>query len=262
MLTTQRCISATYRTDITRIRSEGHGVAMSCMSPGARRNTAGHEWIEDLQEHGVRRREIRHERQGRDRGTLGRAPQGREGLRRHGPPRHGDRHRGLPLPLREHRRARSQPRLPDADDVRLLRRRQQGDRPLRRAEPRVDPALAGAAARAGRGDRRGGPHVLHQQGHRPEGHHPGRLLQRLRQLHPGRLDHHPAVREGALPQPGAHAHAQDQGGVRLPEDPAAAVQAQHPRGLPQHHLLRPRRVRHRGCGAGLLRQAREGPVRG
>ena len=31
-----------------------------------------------------------------------------------------------------------------------------------------------------------------------------------------------------------------------------------PRGLPQHHLLRPRRLRHPGGGAGLLRQGRQG----
>ena len=37
---------------------------------------------------------------------------------------------------------------------------------------------------------------------------------------------------------------------------ATAVQAGDPRGLPQHHLLRPRRLRHPGGGAGVLRQGR------
>ena len=34
-----------------------------------------------------------------------------------------------------------------------------------------------------------------------------------------------------------------------------------PAGLPQHHLLRPRRLRHPGRGPGLLRQGRQGPHR-
>ena len=43
------------------------------------------------------------------------------------------------------------------------------------------------------------------------------------QRDPGRVDDHPAVRQDPLPHPGAHLTAQDQGGVPLAEDPAAAV---------------------------------------
>ena len=41
--------------------------------------------------------------------------------------------------------------------------------------------------------------VLDQQGHRPQGHPAGGLQQRPRRRHPGRLDDHPAVRQGLLP---------------------------------------------------------------
>ena len=41
----------------------------------------------------------------------------------------------------------------------------------------------------------------------------------------------------------------------------AADQGRDPRGLPQHDLLRPRRLRHPGCRAGVLRQGRQGPHR-
>ena len=37
------------------------------------------------------------------------------------------------------------------------------------------------------------------------------------------------------------------------------LQEPDPRGLPQHHLLRPWRLRHRGGGTGVLRQGRQGP---
>ena len=50
--------------------------------------------------------------------------------------------------------------------------------------------------------------------------------------------------------------AQAQGGLPLAQAPARAEQGGDPRGLPQHHLLRPRRLRHPGRRAGLLRQSR------
>ena len=133
------------------------------------------------------------------------------------------------------------------------------DRPVRQPEPHQRPAVRRAPARPGRGHRRRGPHLLHQQGHRPQGHPAGGVQQRARRLHPGRVDDHPAVRQGPLPLPGAHPHPQGEGGVPLAEDPAPAVQGRDPAGLPQHHLLRPRRLRHPGRGAGLLRQGRQGP---
>ena len=90
--------------------------------------------------------------------------------------------------------------------------------------------------------------------HRPQGHPPGGVQQRPRQRHPGRVDDHPAVRQDPLPDPGALLQAQGQGGVPVAEAPAAAEQAADPRGLPQHHLLRPRRLRHPGGREGVLRQ--------
>ena len=47
-------------------------------------------------------------------------------------------------------------------------------------------------------------------------------------------------------------------GARLPGR-AALVEAEDPRGVPQHHLLRPPGLRRRGGRGGLLRGAREGP---
>ena len=70
---------------------------------------------------------------------------------------------------------------------------------------------------------------------------------------PGRVDDHPAVRQDPLPHPGAQLQAQDQGSHPLAEDPAGAEQVGDARGLPQHHLLRPRRLRHPGGVQGLLR---------
>ena len=164
-------------------------------------------------------------------------------------------HRVLRLP--QHRDPRRQQGLPGAVQLRLLLRRQgqRQDRSLRGAEPAVDPAGRHPAGDAGRRHRRGGPHLLQQQGHRPPGDRPGRVLQRPGQLHPGRLDDHPAVRQDPLPQPGTDAVPQGQGGVPLPEGAAAAVQVGDPRGLPEHHLLRSWRVRRAGRGQRLLRQA-------
>ena len=114
---------------------------------------------------------------------------------------------------------------------------------------------------AERRDRRRGPHLLHQQRHRPEGHPPGGVLQRSGQLHPGRVHDHPAVRQDPLPDPGAHPLPQGQGGVPLAQGAEGEVEVGDPRGLPQHHLLRPRRVRRPGRLRGLLRQAGQGPDR-
>ena len=65
---------------------------------------------------------------------------------------------------------------------------------------------------------------------------------------------HPAQAEHAL------AAAQDhRGRARLPGR-AALVEAEDPRGVPQHHLLRPPGLRRRGGGRGVLRRAREEPA--
>ena len=83
-------------------------------------------------------------------------------------------------------------------------------------------------------------------GHRPQGHRPGGVQQRPRERHPGCVDDHPAVRQDPLPDPGAQPRPQGEGGDPLAQAAAAAEQGGDPRGLPQHHLLRPRRLRHPG----------------
>ena len=79
----------------------------------------------------------------------------------------------------------------------------------------------------------------------------------------GRLDDHPAARQEPL-EAGAGRHAlapaQDhRGRARLPGR-AALVEAEDPRGVPQHDLLRPPGLRRRGRRRGVLRRAREGPA--
>ena len=93
----------------------------------------------------------------------------------------------------------------------------------------------------------------------PKGIRAGLLQQRLGRGHPGRLHDHPAVRQGPLPDPGALLRAQGQGGHPVAEAAPPAVQDRDPAGLPQHHLLRPRRVRRAGGRPGVLRQGRRRP---
>ena len=91
----------------------------------------------------------------------------------------------------------------------------------------------------------------------PDGHRAGGRGQRCtRRADPGRLDDHPAVRQELLPHARTDADAQGQGDPHLGQDRPAAVQGPDPRGLPQHHLLRPRRLRHPDRVQGLLRQGR------
>ena len=72
------------------------------------------------------------------------------------------------------------------------------------------------------------------------------LEQRLGRRPAGRVDDHPAVREERVPHPGAHALAQGAGADPRGQARDAVSQGPDPRGLPQHHLLRPRRLRHPG----------------
>ncbi len=74
-----------------------------------------------------------------------------------------------------------------------------------------------------------------------------------------RLHDHPAVREELLPAPGTDRHAQGQGILHLHQAGPREEQGPHPRGLPQHQLLRPQRLRHPGRRPGLLRHGRQGP---
>ena len=73
---------------------------------------------------------------------------------------------------------------------------------------------------------------------------------------PGRVDDHPAVRQELLPHRRPHAVAQGPRDPHLAQDRPAAVQGPDPRELPQHDLLRPRRVRHPDRVEGVLQQGR------
>ena len=74
---------------------------------------------------------------------------------------------------------------------------------------------------------------------------------------PGRVHHHPAVREEGLHGRGAHPVPQDPGGgARRPARPQGH-QGRDPLPLPQHHLPRRRRLRRRGGGGVVLPQAGE-----
>ena len=109
---------------------------------------------------------------------------------------------------------------------------------------------------AGGRHRRRGPHVLLQPRHRHPGHHPRRPRQRAeRRDHRRRLHDHAAVRQDPVPLAGAVVHPQGPRGDPLDQDPQPAEQAGDPRGLPQHHLLRQRRLRRPGRLADVLRQA-------
>ena len=72
----------------------------------------------------------------------------------------------------------------------------------------------------------------------------------------GRLDHHPAARQEPVPDPGAHALAQDAGTGAGALARAQVQQGGDSRALSQPRLFRLRRLRGRGGGAALFRQVR------
>ena len=157
------------------------------------------------------------------------------------------------LPARRHpggqrRRHRAVQRLP------LLRRHPA--RPRRRGQPGERPARQVPKTVAARRARRRGPRLLLRVRGRPRGDAPRRLEHRDRQGQAVRFDHHPAVREELLPGPGTDRHPQGQGVLHRDQARPRGEQGRHPRGLPQHQLLRPQRLRHPGRRPGVLRQGR------
>ena len=153
-----------------------------------------------------------------------------------------------------------------AVERRDLRRRRQDRarraalRPVPRARA-LEGDLAGHAQRGGRGR---GPALLPARRDRPGRHGPRRRRQHLDgHARAGRLHDHPAARQEPLEaRTGRHALAAAQdhrGRARLPGR-AALVEAEDPRGVPQHDLLRPPGLRRRGRRRGVLRRAREGPA--
>ena len=107
-----------------------------------------------------------------------------------------------------------------------------------------------------RGAGRGEPQLLHRPGHLLHRHRPGGVQQRDRWLDAGRLDDHPAVREERDPEElRADVHAQVPGAVPGHQAGQQLLEGPDPRELPEHHLLRPRRLRHRVGRQHLLRRA-------
>ena len=101
-----------------------------------------------------------------------------------------------------------------------------------------------------------GPPLLHQRRRRPARHRPRALPgRRAKKARPGRLDDHAAVRQERARRPG-RPHAVPEaarGRARVP-DHAQVVQGADPAQLPQHDLLRQRRLRDRVGRAHVLRQ--------
>ena len=145
---------------------------------------------------------------------------------------------------------------------------QRGLRRLRRADrhadqrPEQDPAhlRADLPQRQERGGLDRGHALLRAQRRRLPGHRP-----RPGQGHPqperrpGRLDDHRAVRQERARRPGQPHGLPEvpRGGARLPAR-APLEQGQDPHRVPQHDLLRRGRLRDRGRGPHLLRQAHPG----
>ena len=125
------------------------------------------------------------------------------------------------------------------------------------AQNRTSVPLASCPRTSGRGDRGRGPHASTRTAASRRSRSPAPLWGNVRgEATPGRLDDHPAVRQELLPRRSTGPLAQGQGGVHRAQDRPGAEQGRDPRGLPQHHLLRPGRLRHPGRGQGVLRQGR------
>ena len=144
-------------------------------------------------------------------------------------------------------------------ELAAARRPRPSDRRAQPAEPRDPHPRPDPADGQGGGDLDRGQALLHQQRRRRARDRPrlrpGRAPQRQR---PGRLDDRAAA-DQELP-PGAVAphdlrEAQG-GGARLPARPQV-VEGQDRHGLPEHRLLRQRRLRDRGRRADLLRPRRQ-----
>ena len=195
------------------------------------------------------------------------APGGRAGgHRRAGPDLHGvrDAHGGGQRPAL----AREQGRVPGGRELDPLRRRAglQGPGPLllpdrqadRQPQPHPRPGGRHLAQHQERRDRDRGPALLpargrglHRHRARPVAGHPAPLGR------PGRLHDHPAVREERPLRPGRPLGLPEAARVGAGLPPRAqVVEGEDPHPVPEHRLLRQRRLRHRVGGAHLLRRRR------
>ena len=127
-----------------------------------------------------------------------------------------------------------------------------------RRQPRVGAAVQGARARAGRRDRGRGPRLLPATtASAPTGIARAVVHQRsaAAPTQGGSTITQQYVKNYYLTQDQT-AHPQGQGVLHLRSSSTSRSPRTDPRGLPQHHLLRPRRLRHPGRLPGLLRQGR------
>ena len=184
---------------------------------------------------------------------------------RRGDPAAADRHLRDGLLHRRHSQARRYPHQPGVDNPGQRRLRAGQNRSARRQSSGRQ-HRPGARACAPGGDRGRGPQLLFQP----------RLLvhrlrtrdqeQHLRRRHPGRLDDHPAVRQERVGRSAARRNrrpgAQGQRARHRHQDVGGVVQGRRAAGLPQHHLLRPRRLRDLRSLDGLFRQTRRATHRG
>ena len=144
--------------------------------------------------------------------------------------------------------------------------------PARRGGPHHRPAHPDLTEPAARGDRHRGRGLLRPPGYRREGHHSCGLDRPGEEGHrAGRLDAHRAAREERvrravrpqrrrhhrLRRPAAHDQGEDPRGVARDQAGAELHQGPDPREVPEHRVLRPRRIRRRGRRPDVLREAGE-----
>ena len=164
------------------------------------------------------------------------------------------------LPSHAHPRAGRLRRRPDDDD--LLLRRGHRDGHARGAEPRHPRRCGHPPARQGRRRRGRGPDLLRERRHQHHRHGQGCVGHADRRGPTGRLVDHPAVRRALLLQRDRRHHpGQDPGDVAGDQAQPGPGQGPDHLGVPQHHLLRPRLLRHRDRCAVVLRCGRRGADR-
>ena len=159
----------------------------------------------------------------------------------------------LRLPLPDHRHPgpatrTSRPRRPTSTTT-TARPSSGSSRP----EPRVDPARRDAADHPGRRGRGREPVLLDRQGHRPQGHPAGGFSNARGNATQGASTITQQYVKILYLTQERTLDPQGQGSDPLAEAAAPAEQEGDPRGLPQHDLLRPRRLRHPGRLPGVLR---------
>ena len=138
-------------------------------------------------------------------------------------------------------------------------RRRPADRaPDRQQQPHPRRGRGHLAVHQERDHRDRGPPLLLARRRRLPGHRPRALPGRRRaRRRPGRVDDHPAVRQERAGRPGRPLGLPEaaRGGAGLPPR-TALVEAEDPDPVPEHDLLRQRRLRRRVRGAHLLRRPR------